>query len=105
MATKKQEAKSTSEADATKAGEETAAAAEADATQTDDGPTKADIAKYAGLKVRLPATDKDGKPVVDKGVYAMTERKATADDILSFRLTDTQLIVVTIDGRKHTLDR
>lgn len=60
-----------------------------------------------GVKVRVPKTDRDGKPVMlldankrPTGVYDVIERTVTAGDILSFRESDGHLSAVTVDGQK-----
>ena len=68
------------------------------------GLTHADVARFIDALVRVPRL-KDGKPIIEKGVYAIQELKAEAKDILAFRVDGDTLRVVTVDGQKFELHR
>lgn len=59
-----------------------------------DALSRADVARRIGAKVRVFKQEKDGGQIV-------VERRATADDVLSFRVDGGIVIAVTVDGRKH----
>ena len=63
--------------------------------------TAAQAAKRVSGKVRVPAV-RDGKPVVEKGVFKITERAIRAEDVLAFAERDGRVTVTTIDGQKLT---
>lgn len=71
----------------------------------DDGAetltAKAVAALLKGNTVRVAKLDRDGNPIMEKGVYQSEERAITAADILSFReFGKNRVSVVTVDGQK-----
>jgi len=67
----------------------------------------AETAADAGIAVLMPRIGKDGAPAM-KGktaVYDAAERAPVGDDILAFKVTDTEARFVTADGRKHRIAR
>ena len=55
------------------------------------------LSKDAGASVRVLEKNKNGQ-------MQTTDRPVSAEDILSFRVDDSRVIAVTIDGRKHSAE-
>lgn len=64
--------------------------------------------RAAGVTVRVPKLDREGKPVLikdgaAKGTHDMIERAPTEADILKVATRGDKTIVVTVDGQKIEL--
>lgn len=74
---------------------QTGTAATPEAADQEKGRIPAALLKL----VQRPVTNKDGKPVMDKGEPKL--RQVKADEVLDWREYSDRVVVVTIDGQKY----
>ena len=62
--------------------------------------TAAAVARLLKVNVRVPALDDAGRPIMDKGVYRVVERKLIAEHIIAVKRRGKRIVCVTVDGQK-----